>query len=103
MEKITMNVRELTKAIAGTMEGKHSQKEVKTFLDTLEEVVKAQLAQANETASVEVKLMNGFSITSDFVAEHEARNPQDGSTVIAPAKRKVKAKISKVFKDAVNE
>lgn len=103
MEKITMNVHELTKAIAKTMEGKHSQREVKDFLDSMETVVKAQLAQANEGTSVEVKMMNGFSITTEFVAEHEARNPQDGSTVIAPAKRKVKAKISKVFKDAVND
>lgn len=102
MEKITMNVKELVKAVA--QETDQTQKLVEEIVKAMDNVVRAQLAQANENTSVEVKVLpSGVTLVSEYVDAHEARNPQDGTVISVPGKNRVKAKIGKAIKDSANE
>lgn len=101
MEKITMNVKELVKGIS-SLTGR-TQKDVMAVITAMDEVVKEQLAIANEDRKVEVKLLpSGVSLVSDYVEPHEARNPMTGETVKVAGKKRVKAKIGSAIKGAVN-
>lgn len=96
-----MNVQEMIKALSEKT-GK-TQKELKDIVFKLDEVVCECLAQASETEDVEIKILpSGVTLLSEYVAAHEARNPQDGSTVTVPGKNRVRAKLGKGVKDAVN-
>ena len=101
MEKITMNVQELVKAVAEKTD--KTQKCVREVIDGIEEVTIAQLKEANEENSVEVKLFNGLALVSEYNESHEGRNPSTGETIVIPGKNRVKAKIGQVLKVAVNE
>lgn len=99
--KITMNVKEFVRAVALTA-GK-TQKEVAELLNVMDDVVKAQLAQARPDAKVEVKILpSGLSLISEFVESHEARNPATGETVKVAGKNRVKAKLYSGIKNSVN-
>ena len=100
MEKVTMTTQDLVKAVA-TITGK-TQKEVKEVVGAFENVIKEQVAVANASQSVEVKLFNGLTLISEHVAPRQARNPQTGETFITEAKNRVKAKIGTSLKDAAN-
>lgn len=101
MEKITVNVQELAKAVAAITN--ESQKSTRATLDAIDGVVKAQLKQANENTTVEVKLMNGLSLIAEHTQPREARNPQTGETFMTEPKNRVKAKLGSALKSAVNE
>ena len=102
MEKIVMNVKELVRATA--VETGKTQKEVTAVLDGIDAVVKKQLAQATQDASVEVKVLpSGVSLVSEYVEPHEARNPMTGETIKVAGKNRVKAKLYSGIKAAVNE
>lgn len=100
MEKVTMTTNELVKAVAG-LTGK-TQKEIKEVIGGIEDVVKGQLGVANENCTSEVKLLNGLTLISEYVAPRQARNPQTGETFMAPGKNRVKAKFGTVMKNAAN-
>lgn len=100
MEKIKVSNQELIKAVAGVTGD--SQRKVKELLGAAEAVIKAQVAKATEDASVEIKVFNGLTIVSEYVAPREARNPMTGETFIAEAKNRVKAKIGSSLKEAAN-
>lgn len=101
MQKIKMTTHELVKSVAeltGNM-----QKDVKEVIACIEKVIKAQVAQANEDTSVEVKLFNGLTIVSEYSAPRIARNPSTGETFTTEGKNRVKAKIGAALKTAANE
>lgn len=101
MEKITMNVKELVKAVA--QETGSTQKAIGEVISAMDAVVSAQLAQAGENTKVEVKILPcGVSLVAEYVEAHEARNPQDGAVIKVPGKNRVKAKIGTTIKAAVN-
>lgn len=100
MEKITMNVQELVKATADKLGT--TQKMVKEILGGLDEVIKAQLAEASEGVTVEVKVLNGLTLVSEYCESHEGRNPATGETITVPGKNRVKARIGQAMKAAVN-
>ena len=101
METIKMTTKELVKGVA-ELTGK-TQKEVREVLDGIEDVVMAQVGQATEDNSVEIRLFNGLYVTSEFVAPHTARNPRTGETFTAEGKNRVKAKICTALKNAANQ
>ena len=101
MEKITMNVKELVKAISA--ETGMTQKAVNEIIVAADAVVTAQLAQANEETSVEVKILPcGVTLVSTYSEAHEAKNPQTGEVINVPGKNRVKAKLGTTIKAAVN-
>nr|DAH68979.1 MAG TPA: Bacterial DNA-binding protein [Caudoviricetes sp.] len=101
METIKMTTKELIKGVAD-LTGK-TQKDVKEVLDGIESVVTAQVGQASEDNSVDIRVFNGLHITSEFVAPHVARNPRTGETFTAEGKNRVKAKIGLALKNAANQ
>ena len=102
MEKITMNVRELVKAVAA--ETSMTQKAVNEVVEAMDAVVTAQLAQANEDTQITVKVLPcGVSLVSEYVAPHEAKNPATGETINVPGKKRVKAKLGSSIKATINE
>ena len=101
MEKITMNVKELTKAVA--VETGMTQKAIGEIITAMDSIVGAQLAQANENTSVEVKILpSGVTLVSTYNEAHEAKNPQTGEVINVPGKNRVKAKLGTTIKAAVN-
>lgn len=89
-----MNKTELIKAVAD--KAGYTQKDVKTVMETLQEVV------FNTIKTEEVKLMDGITITSVYKEATTARNPMDGSTVQVAAKYAPKCKFGKAIKDSLN-
>ena len=83
-------VREISKSTGFT------QKDVQTVIDAGIDVIK------NTVANEEISLVGfGKFITSDR-AERVMRNPATGGQVTVPAKKSLKFKPAKAFKDAVN-
>ena len=95
-----MTTQELVKAAAAISGA--TQKSTREAVNAIEEVIKQQLAQANATTDVEVRVFNGLTLTSMNVPAHEARNPRTGDTTFVAAKNRVRAKFGKSIKDAVN-
>lgn len=105
MEKITMNVQDLVKAVVKNVaeDGvKTTQKEVRAILDAVGEITVEQLKQADPETSVEVKLFTGVSLVSEYVEPHEGRNPSTGETITIDGKKRVKSKLGRILKEAVN-
>lgn len=101
MEKITMNVKELVKAVAA--ETGVTQKAINEIVTAMDAVVSTQLAQANRDTTVEVKILPcGVTLVSEYTEAHEARNPQTGEVINVPGKNRVKAKLGSTIKAAVN-
>lgn len=100
MEKITMNVQELVKVTADKTG--ETQKKVREILSGLEDVIKAQLAEAGEGVEVEVKVFNGLTLMCEYCESHEGRNPSTGEVITVPGKNRVKARIGQALKAAVN-
>ena len=98
--KITMNIQELAKAAAAVSGA--TQKSTREAINAVEEVIKQQLAQANATTDVEIKVFNGLTLTCVNVPAHPARDPRTGDTTYVSAKNRVRAKFGKPIKDAVN-
>lgn len=67
-----------------------TKKDAKAHLDA----IKTTVVDALE-AGQDVELKGFVSFTSKEVDEREARNPQNGETVVVPAHRKAKATLSK--------
>ena len=99
MEKVTMTTNELVKAVAG-LTGK-TQKEIKEVIGGIEDVVKGQLGVANENCTSEVKLLNGLTLISEYVAPRQARNPQTGEAVMVAAHKAPKFKFSTSVKSVI--
>ena len=91
-----MNSANLIKVIASKTG--FSQKDIKTVMDNVKDVVYDTLADGEE-----VKLFDGLSLTTTVREARTCRNPQTGGTIEVPSKRVVKCKIGKHLKDAVNE
>ena len=89
-----MNKTELIKAVAE--KGGFTQKDVKTVMDALQEVVFGTIK------TEEVKLMDGVTLSAVFKEATTARNPMDGSTVQVPAKYAPKCKFGTAIKNAIN-
>ena len=89
-----MNTKNFVKEIAGKTG--FTQKDVQAVVDAGVDVIK------NTVASEEVSLVGfGKFVTSDR-AERVMRNPATGEQVTVPAKKSLKFKPAKAFKDAVN-
>ena len=89
-----MNTKNLVKEIAGKTG--FTQKDVQAVVDAGIDVIK------NTVTSEEVSLVGfGKFVTSDR-AERVMRNPATGEQVTVPAKKSLKFKPAKAFKDAVN-
>ncbi len=70
-----------------------TKKVAKAHLDAFKTVVIDALE-----AGEDVDLKGFVSFTSKHVEEREARNPQNGETVVVPAHRKAKATLSKTLR-----
>lgn len=71
----------------------YSQKDIKSVLDTLEEVVVDNIANKES-----VKLFNGVSFEGRYIDTHTARNPRTGEIVSVPGRLVPKVKITNAFK-----
>lgn len=100
METIKVNTQDIIKGVAELADKK--QKEVREVVRAVEEFVKAQVGQANENTSVEIKLFNGLTVISEYKEPRTARNPQTGETITTEGKNRVRAKIGTSLKDAAN-
>ena len=89
-----MNKTELIKAIAE--KAGYTQKDVKTVMEALQDVVFTTIKDE------EVKLMDGVTLTAVFKDATTARNPKTNETIDVPAKYAPKCKFGKVIKDAIN-
>lgn len=89
-----MNKTELIKAIADKTG--FTQKDVKTVMETLQDVVYSTIK------TEEVKLMDSVSLSAVYKEATTARNPMTGATVNVPAKYAPKCKFGKSIKDALN-
>lgn len=97
---IVTNVASLVKEAANL--GNKTQKELKEALDLFEEVLKQHLQEATPDINVEVKLLPGLTITSEYVPERTARDPRNGAEITAGPRKRVKAKIGTNLKNAAN-
>ena len=89
-----MNTKNLVKEIAGKTG--FTQKDVQAVVDAGIDVIK------NTVANEEVSLVGfGKFVTTDR-AERVMRNPATGDQVTVPAKKSLKFKAAKAFKDAIN-
>lgn len=75
------------------MNKKDAEKAIKAF----EEIVTETLVKGEK-----IQFTGFMSFETTDVAERECRNPKDGTAVMSPAHKKVKVKIGKALKDAVN-
>lgn len=89
-----MNKTELIKAIAE--KAGYTQKDVKTVMETLQEVV------FDTIKDEEVKLMDGVTLAAVYKEATTARNPMTGETVDVPAKYAPKCKFGAAIKNAIN-
>jgi len=83
--------------------GNKTQKELKEALDLFEEVVKSHLREATPNTDVEVKLMPGLIITSEYLPERTARDPRNNEIITVAASKRVRVKLGTNFKTAANE
>lgn len=74
----------------------YSQKNIQEVLDNAESVLIENIKNDEE-----VKILKTISIVPTQKGEKEARNPFTGETIVVPAKRTIKAKISKNLKEIV--
>lgn len=100
MEKTIMSVTELVKVVAEKTE--NTQKDVRAILDAVGVVVKDELAGVTADNAVEVKIFSGLSVLGTYTPSHEARNPKTGDIVTVGEGTKIKGRIGKTLKDAVN-
>lgn len=100
METIKVTTQDIIKGVADLAD--KTQKEVREVVRAIEEFVKAQVGQANENTSVEIKLFNGLTVISEYKEPRTARNPQTGETITTEGKNRVRAKIGTSLKDAAN-
>lgn len=74
----------------------YSQKNIQEVLDNVEAVLIENLKKDEA-----VKILKTISIVPTQNSEKERKNPFTGEKMIIPAKRTIKAKISKTLKDIV--
>ena len=96
----TINKKELIKAMVEALKEqediKVTQKDLNTVLNVMVEIITDHVA-AGDT----VKIPEFVTFTSQDVDARIARNPKTGESVDVPAHKRVKVKISKVFKTKV--
>ena len=90
-----MNKKELISAVA---------KETEETKRLTEKMIEATLKCIKETLvkGENVKLVGDFLLEIKVVPEHKGRDPQKNIEIMIPASKKIKFKISKTWKDAVN-
>lgn len=79
-----------------------TQKDARTALDALREVIVDTFVEVNESTDVEIKLMQGISVVGAYAPSHEARNPQNGETVVVPGKKRISGKFAMSLKNDIN-
>lgn len=99
--KIVYNVDSMVKEVA--KENDMTQVAVRNTIDAMAKTLKRLLGEATADTEIEVKVLPYLTLTTQYVPSHEARNPSTGETFMAAPKQRVKAKIGKALKDAVNE
>lgn len=100
MEKVTLSVTDVVKEVSKNVD--LSQRKVRDVIDGMVEVAKTYLAQANQNTMIEVKILPGLTLVSEYVEPHEGRNPKTGETVAVAGKNRLKAKLGSGMKAAVN-
>lgn len=94
-----MNKKELVKAIADKVD--FTQKDVKTVMDALQEVVIDVLQGSDGEDGV--KIMDGVTLSKTFRQPREARNPRTGEIISVDGKYAPKCKFGKLIREAINE
>lgn len=81
----------------GREKPKCNEKDMSTYVDSFIDIIKESLAKGDNVR------LNGFG-TFDIVQrkEREGVNPKTKETIIIPASKAVKFKVSKALKDTVN-
>ena len=92
---------EFIKTVAKT--SGHTQKDVKEIMAGIQDALILELGKATEETPVDVAVLPTLIVGSAYVEPHEARNPKTGETVTAVGKYRVKARVTGIIKDAVNE
>lgn len=72
-----------------------TKKDAKAILDVASDVLVETLAKGED-----VKVFPALTFVVKDVAERTCRNPQDGSEIVVPAHKAVKAKLGKAIKEA---
>ena len=72
--------------------------DVTKVIDALEEIMIEQFRQHEE-----VKLFKGFAFEGFLTEPTQRRNPQTGEKIMVPPHTKVKLKVGKYIKEAINE
>lgn len=76
---------------------------VRIIIKSLEDVIYSNLKKASpECQHVEVKLMNGFTLKSEYVPDRERVDPRTGSPVTVKAGKLIKSHLSTRFKEKLN-
>ena len=91
-----INNHDFVKAVAEKTE--YTQKNISEIVDAMEEVAIEMVGKGDS-----VKVFKTVSFEPVTRAERTGRNPQTGEAITIPAKKSVKAKFGKVFKDAISE
>jgi DNA-binding protein HU-beta len=94
-EFLNMNKKELISQVASKTE--QTKKLSEQMVDAMLQTMKETLAKGED-----VKLVGEFSFEVKEVPEHTGRNPAKNEEIMIPASKKIRCKISKTWKDAVN-
>jgi DNA-binding protein HU-beta len=80
-----------------SLDATHTRDAITDIVNTTFETIKKMLLNGDEIS------INGFGIiTVVNVPQKKGRNPTNGETIIIPPSKKIKLKVSKVFKDTLN-
>ena len=90
-----MNKTDLIKTVAEKTG--FTQKDVKTVMETLQDVVFATIK------TEEVKLMDGVTLSSKVVPQRTARNPKTGAEIVVPEHIAPKCKFGTAIKNIMAE
>ncbi len=82
---------------------KISKKDAKAILNSLQEVIYDKMIETTEDTNIEVKIGKGIGYIGTMADSREGRNPSTGESMTIPAQIRIRGKVTKSFKDAVNE
>lgn len=78
-------------------------KNIEEVFEALEKCVHSELSTADENNSVEIKILPGLCIKSEYKPAAIGTNPATQNKINIPPHLLVKTKISETFKERVNE
>lgn len=100
MEKLVYTKADFIKALAEAL-GK-TQKDSKTIVDTMSDLIVDCLAETTPECEVEVKALDGVVFKGKYTEAREGRNPATGDIITIEPRVRVKTSFTNSFKKRVN-